>query len=122
MRFFAFLLVVGFCQVSLAQSAQEYAVELNRSRVFQHDRGFRGAEVIYRSSGTATEADAAALVDGKPSAVGVCLSRRDYRDRLCRECLRRSRGGLRKSGGQSLAAWIASRWPNVSVVEQPQGR
>lgn len=72
------LFVAGFASVSSAQSvttvcengncvtvdasnqtgAYEYAVNLNRGRVFRHDPAFRGAEVIFRSSGQATEAEA----------------------------------------------------------------
>lgn len=41
-----------------ASGAHEYAVRLNGSRAFRHDPRFGGAEVIYKSSGIATEADA----------------------------------------------------------------
>jgi hypothetical protein len=36
----------------------EYARTMQRTRVFAHDRSFRGAEVIFRSSGTATRSQA----------------------------------------------------------------
>lgn len=35
-----------------------YAARMNAGRFFRHDRSWGGAEVIYRSSGTATEAEA----------------------------------------------------------------
>jgi hypothetical protein len=35
-----------------------YAKVLNQSRVFRHDPNYRGAEVIFKSSGRATQADA----------------------------------------------------------------
>ena len=41
-----------------AQSAHDYASQMNRTRVFRHDSTWRGAEVIYMSSGIATEAQA----------------------------------------------------------------
>lgn len=46
------------CQDCFAQSAFDYAQRMNSSGYFRHDAGFNGAEVIYRSSGVATEADA----------------------------------------------------------------
>lgn len=35
-----------------------YAARLNAGRIFRHDPAFQGAEVIYKSSGEATEAEA----------------------------------------------------------------
>jgi hypothetical protein len=58
MRLVLFVLAGLLCQECFAQSASSYAVQLNSSRVFRHDSRWRGAEVIYRSSGIATEADA----------------------------------------------------------------
>lgn len=43
---------------SSATGAGDYAVKLNQGRLFRHDPSFRGAEVIFKSSGIATEADA----------------------------------------------------------------
>ena len=53
-----FLLLVLLPAAVQAQSAADYAAELNRTGVFRHDPRWSGAEVIYQSSGTATEADA----------------------------------------------------------------
>ena len=44
--------------VSAQGTARDFAARLNGSRFFGHDRSWGGAEVIYRSSGLATEADA----------------------------------------------------------------
>lgn len=38
--------------------AYEYAVRMNQGRFFRHDPAFRGPEVIFRSSGQATEQQA----------------------------------------------------------------
>jgi uncharacterized protein YceK len=62
----ALLLVAGCSSAAKAQtcvdgscgSAAGYASRLNGSRIFRHDPSWGGAEVIYRSSGTATEAEA----------------------------------------------------------------
>lgn len=55
----AFFVAGAVTSVSFGQTgAFEYAQQMNNSGFFRHDRGFNGAEVIYRSSGTATEADA----------------------------------------------------------------
>ena len=58
MRFVSFLVLSLVCSVCSAQSAQDYAAEMNRTRVFRHDPNWRGAEVIYMSSGVATEQSA----------------------------------------------------------------
>lgn len=75
MKLFAsILLVVLLCGITQAQSvtsvcadgkcvtvdasnqtgAYEYAVKMNSGRFFRHDAGFRGPEVIFKSSGQAT--------------------------------------------------------------------
>lgn len=41
-----------------AMGTKEFAIRLNQRGGLFHDRSFSGAEVIYRSSGTATEAEA----------------------------------------------------------------
>ncbi len=51
---FGLLATSAFAQ----SSAQDYAARMNRGGFFRHDRSWGGAEVIYRSSGTATQADA----------------------------------------------------------------
>ena len=43
---------------AFAQSAYDYASRMDRGGFFRHDRSWGGAEVIYRSSGIATRADA----------------------------------------------------------------
>lgn len=53
------LLSLFIANESYAQSsAYDYAKRMNSTRVFRHDFSWRGAEVIYYSSGVATEADA----------------------------------------------------------------
>lgn len=55
----AFFVAGAVTSVAFGQSgAFEYANRMNSGGFFRHDRSFNGAEVIYRSSGTATEADA----------------------------------------------------------------
>lgn len=55
----AFFVAGAVTSAAFAQSgAYEYAQRMNSGGFFRHDRNFGGAEVIYRSSGTATEADA----------------------------------------------------------------
>jgi hypothetical protein len=63
----ACLLVLVLSEIASAQvcgpdgctsDAGVYASRLNASRAFRHDRSYGGAEVIYRSSGEATEAEA----------------------------------------------------------------
>jgi uncharacterized protein YkwD len=55
----AFFVAGAVTSATFAQSgAYEYAQRMNSGGFFRHDRSFGGAEVIYRSSGTATEADA----------------------------------------------------------------
>ena len=57
--FFVCLLVLASAgTVSAQSSARDFAARLNGSRFFGHDRSWSGAEVIYRSSSVATEADA----------------------------------------------------------------
>lgn len=46
------------CSSGQCGSAAGYAARLNGSRLFRHDTSWGGAEVIYRSSGVATEAEA----------------------------------------------------------------
>lgn len=61
MKFSAVLFVVLsllLARESMAQSAHDYASRMNSTRIFRHDSSWRGAEVIYRSSGVATESDA----------------------------------------------------------------
>ena len=54
-----FFVAGAVTSVSFGQSgAFQYAQRMNSGGFFRHDRSFNGAEVIYRSSGTATEADA----------------------------------------------------------------
>lgn len=54
-----FFVAGTFTSAAFAQSsAQDYASRMNRGGFFRHDRGWGGAEVIYRSSGMATQADA----------------------------------------------------------------
>lgn len=61
----------GYCQTG----AYEYAQQMNRSGAFRHDPGFRGAEVIYRSSGTATpEAARAAWLQSRAGHRELLLS------------------------------------------------
>lgn len=55
----AFFVAGAVTSVAFGQSgAFEYANRMNSGGFFRHDRSFNGSEVIYRSSGTATEADA----------------------------------------------------------------
>lgn len=55
----AFFVAGTFTSAVFAQSsAQDYASRMNRGGFFRHDRSWGGAEVIYRSSGMATQADA----------------------------------------------------------------
>ncbi len=60
--FFAFFVLV--CIMAPASFAQctggscEYARQMQATGVFRHDASYRGAEVIYWSSGTATAAQA----------------------------------------------------------------
>jgi len=63
----ACLLVLVLSEIASAQvcgpdgctsGAGVYASRLNASRAFRHDHSYGGAEVIYRSSGEATEAEA----------------------------------------------------------------
>lgn len=62
----ALLLVVGCSSEAKAQTcldgscgtAAGYAARMNAGGFFRHDRSWGGAEVIYRSSGQATEAEA----------------------------------------------------------------
>ena len=58
MRFLTGLILAFVCSVCSAQSAHDYAAEMNRTRNFGHDPNWRGAEVIYQSSGMATEESA----------------------------------------------------------------
>ncbi|MFN5947249.1 MAG: hypothetical protein ACK43N_02005 [Pirellulaceae bacterium] len=61
----------GYCQTG----AYEYAQQMNRSGAFRHDPGFRGAEVIYRSSGMATpEAARAAWLQSRAGHRELLLS------------------------------------------------
>lgn len=53
-----FLLGSFTASVFAQSSAQDYASRMNNGGFFRHDRGWGGAEVIYRSSGMATQADA----------------------------------------------------------------
>lgn len=56
---FALLVSAALVESASAQTgARAYAARMNASGFFRHDRSFSGAEVIYRSSGVATEADA----------------------------------------------------------------
>lgn len=56
---FVFFVAGAFTSVVFAQSsAQDYASRMNRGGFFRHDRSWGGAEVIYQSSGVATQADA----------------------------------------------------------------
>lgn len=41
-----------------SMGTEEYAIRLNQGRGLRHDPGWKGAEVIYRSSGVANEAEA----------------------------------------------------------------
>jgi hypothetical protein len=62
----ALLLFAGCSSAAEAQvcvdgscgTAAGYAARMNAGRFFRHDQAWGGAEVIYRSSGTATEAEA----------------------------------------------------------------
>lgn len=59
MRLVLLFFVAGLlCQECVAQTAESYAVRMNASGSLRHDASFGGAEIIYRSSGMATEADA----------------------------------------------------------------
>jgi uncharacterized protein YkwD len=61
----------GYCQTG----AYEYAQQMNRSGAFRHDPGFRGAEVIYQSSGMATpEAARAAWLQSRAGHRELLLS------------------------------------------------
>jgi hypothetical protein len=60
MRLFSVLIVFFLCAPCSAQSAAQYAAQMDRTGVFGHDRNWNGPEVIYQSSGAANEADAMA--------------------------------------------------------------
>jgi hypothetical protein len=52
----AFFVAGAFTSVCFGQSgAFEYAQQMNNGGFFRHDRNWGGAEVIYRSSGVATQ-------------------------------------------------------------------
>lgn len=89
-RLFLFFVAGLLCSEAFAQSSREYAARMNASGMFRHDSSWKGAEVIYRSSGVATEADArrwwmnspphrVLLVSGRITEVscvgGVCVGR-----------------------------------------------
>lgn len=46
--------------------ARQFASQLSSSRGIFHDRSFRGAEVVFKSSGVATEAEAMAWWQNSP--------------------------------------------------------
>jgi len=59
LAFSAFFVAGAYISVCFGQSgAFEYAQQMNNSGFFRHDRNWGGAEVIYRSSGVATQEDA----------------------------------------------------------------
>jgi len=78
------------CPGGQCSTAASYAARMNAGRFFRHDRTWAGAEVIYRSSGQASEAEAQAawmrspahrrfLVSGAIQDIacvgGVCVGR-----------------------------------------------
>lgn len=46
------------CQNGACSTSQSYAAQMNARGFFRHDRNWGGAEVIYKTTGNATEADA----------------------------------------------------------------
>lgn len=60
------VLVLSSFAVGQETGARSFAASLNASRSFHHDRSFGGAEVIFRSSGVATQQQAFAAWSRSP--------------------------------------------------------
>lgn len=69
-----FLLLLVLPAAAQAQSAAQYAAQMDRTGVFRHDRSWNGTEVIYQSSGAANEADAKAWWMNSPPHRRLLLS------------------------------------------------
>lgn len=109
-------LLGSFTASAFAQSAYDYASQMNRGGFFRHDRNWGGAEVIYRSSGAATQADAMRWWMRSPPHRRLIQSGQ-ITDIACvgNVCVGRSGGGA-SSQGMAYSQGIANSSGGVPVV------